>query len=114
MLKLTSGMLTIALLTTACGSSRGPEVAAAEPPAQAATPASPPQPAPEQPKMATPTSEGDLVRPRASRLGDQQRHTREMDRLELNLLPLQSWHELEKRLFTANSPCRLAPRCRWS
>ena len=58
MLKLTSGMLTIALLTTACGSSRGPEVAAAEPPAQAATPASPPQPAPEQPKMATPTSEG--------------------------------------------------------
>ena len=58
MLKLTSGMLTIALLTTACGSSRGPEVAAAEPPAQAATPAPPPQPAPEQPKMATPVSEG--------------------------------------------------------
>jgi hypothetical protein len=56
--KLTSGMLTIAVLTTACGSSRGPEVAAAEPPAQAATPASQPQPAPEQPKMAMPTSEG--------------------------------------------------------
>ena len=58
MFKLTSGVLTIALLTTACGSSRGPEAAAAAAPAQAATPAPPPQPAPEQPKMATATSEG--------------------------------------------------------
>jgi len=52
-LKLTSGVLTIALLTTACGTSRGPEVAAAETPAQTATPAPQPQPAPEQPQMAT-------------------------------------------------------------
>ena len=113
MLKLTSGMLTIALLTTACGSSRGPEVAAAEPPTQAAIPASQPQPAPEQPKMATPTSEGSRAAARGRR-GDPPRHTREMDRLELNLLPQQPWHELGKCLFTANSPCRLAPRCRWS
>ena len=66
MLKLTSGMLTIALLTTACGGSRGPEVAAAEPLAQAATPAPPPQPAPEQPKMATLTSEGSRPATRAA------------------------------------------------
>lgn len=67
MLKLTSGLLTIALLTSACGSSRGPEVAAAERPAQAATPAPPPQSAPEQPK-ATPTREGSrLATPPPSR-----------------------------------------------
>ena len=65
MLKLPFGMLTIALLTTACGSSRGPEVAAAEPAAPAATPAPPPQPAPEQPKMALP-GEGARQAPRAT------------------------------------------------
>jgi len=65
-LKLTPGMLTIALLTTACGSGRGPEVTAAEPPAQAATPAPPPQPAPEQPRMATPTSAGSRPTARAA------------------------------------------------
>ena len=63
MLKLTSGLLTTALLTTACGNSRGPEVAAAERPAQAALPA--PQPAPEQPKMAL-TSEGSRPAARAA------------------------------------------------
>jgi hypothetical protein len=45
MLKLISGILAIALLATGCGSSTGPELSAAA------------QPAPEQPKMATPTSE---------------------------------------------------------
>ena len=65
MLKLTSGMLTIALLTTACGSSRGPEAAAAESPARAATPAPPPQPAPEDAKMAMLPSEGSRLAARA-------------------------------------------------
>lgn len=66
MSKLTSGMLTIALLTTACGGSGGPAVTAAEPPARAAIPAPPPQPAPEPPKMAAPTSEGSRPAARAA------------------------------------------------
>ena len=83
MLKLPFGMLAIALLTTACGSSRGPEVAAAEPAAPAATPAPPPQPAPEQPKMAVPTSERSGPAPRAaSRRPAATRSRTEADRVE--------------------------------
>jgi hypothetical protein len=56
-LKLIPGILAIALLTTACGNNTGPELSAAAPPPGAATPASQQQPAPEQSRMATPTSE---------------------------------------------------------
>jgi hypothetical protein len=56
-LKLISGILAIALMVTGCGRSTGSELSAAAHPPEAATAASQPQAAPEQPKMGTPTSE---------------------------------------------------------
>jgi len=56
-LKLISGILPIALMVTGCGSSTGPELSAAAQPPEAATAASQPQAAPEQPKTGTPSSE---------------------------------------------------------
>ena len=57
MLKLMS-VVTMALLTIACGRSSGSTVAAAEPPAGAATPASPGVPPPQQPTVASTSTPG--------------------------------------------------------
>ena len=97
MLKLIPGILTIGLLATGCSSSTGSELSAAA--------------APQQQKMATPTSEPGS-RPVA---GTAPTHssTRALDRLGSNLAP-RPRHELQWHLSTANSRCRSAPRCRWS